>query len=302
MGSTIARTRPNAAPPTGLAETSKLARPAFSTFQQHYSPKKSSVVKPPSSSYFAPPSTAESTATAGDSLGADATRVQTELLQLHLLHEASGTVQKQWDASAKRSLRSKFDEVSARLQGVQAEERQARERINIAALHEWDVGPGFAENVHVLSSTLREVPGLVEDGGRFAKQVESFEGWISWIGDVWNKREENDGQEGLEFAEGLGEAWKAESDALTRKLASLKRDLEGLHCPIGDSSAASVIRSSRRLVDGMLAELRIMRSVEQEVVERERSWVDARLGALTAEMEQSMASSAKVTDSKVAIG
>ncbi|OCL02927.1 hypothetical protein AOQ84DRAFT_303772 [Glonium stellatum] len=261
-------------------EGTRRPRPAFSTLQQHFTPKKT--VKALTSTFINPPAPDPA---AGGTMSVDVIRLQAELLQLHLLHESSAQNNKQWELSVKRKLHQKFDEVASMYQVMRDNERQTREQVNLRALQEWNSGSasfGLAENIQLLSAPLHELPGLVDPGGRYVRLVDDFEEWMNCVSRVWEKREHSlqAGVRDLDSAEGLGDAWKAENAALTRKLTVFSRDLETLTEPAPGSSVAAVVSSCRELLRGMLQELRIMQTIEAEVVSRERGWIEGGLAAL----------------------
>ncbi|ORY19870.1 hypothetical protein BCR34DRAFT_5950 [Clohesyomyces aquaticus] len=257
-------------------EPKKAPRPAFSTLQQHFTPRKAA--KAPTSTFLHPPASDPSVY----SLPPEILCLQAELLQLHLLHEASSHTTRQWELSAKRILHGKFDEVASLYQVMRANERQGQEQKNLRALREWSHGncsSGLIEHIQLLSAPLQELPSLVNSGGRFTRLVDDFARWIVWVEDIWAAREdavtEQAGDSGS--AEGLGDFWKAENAALTRKLISFLSNLDRLTQPASGSSIAGVVSACKELLEGMLEELKTMLSIETSVVAKEKDWVEKRL-------------------------
>ncbi|KAJ4293075.1 hypothetical protein N0V90_008357 [Kalmusia sp. IMI 367209] len=80
-------------------EPRKLARPAFSTLQQHFTPKKTG--KAHISTFLH--ATAEP---ANQFLAPDVISLQNELLQLCILHESSTSIQTRWELSAQQTLKT----------------------------------------------------------------------------------------------------------------------------------------------------------------------------------------------------
>ena len=123
-------------------------RPAFSTLQQHFSPAKNTAPKPRVAAILAPPAS-PSKKPANIVLSAETSRLQTTLLQLHLLHRDAAAVTAEWHASARKTL------VGERFSALAAEHAElaqmASERaatVNAAALQAW------AENQSSSSSDL----------------------------------------------------------------------------------------------------------------------------------------------------
>lgn len=261
---------------------SKPSKPAFSTLQQHFTPKKAP--KPLTSSIVAP-ATSESPTI--PSLSAETVRLQTELLQLHLLHESSHAVQQQWQHSASRKLQKHFEEVAALYEAIREAETQNQEQRNVAALRDWSSGgttSGFTENVQILGSVLAELPALMDQDGRYTRLQEAFEAWASWIEDIWSARTSQVSAPApasvprqFEFAEELNDAWHVEQAVLARKLSQLSRDMDALVAPPDGSTLADVVRVCRTLVSGALEETRCMSIIERAYMTREREWVEGTL-------------------------
>lgn len=254
-------------------------RPAFSTLQQHFTPRKTG--KAPTSTFLHPAAPdAGSSTIAPETVG-----LQIELLQLHLLHQSSANANSQWELSTKKHLHRKFDEVTSLYQVMRENERQGQEQKNIRALRDWsgaNSSCGLAEHIQLLSGPLQELPTLVGPDGRFGRLVNEFHQWIAWVEEVWAAREDDAAQRGgvLHSAEGLGDSWKAENATLTRKLTSFSRDLDKLTQPAPGSSIARIVSTCKELVGGILSELQTMQSIEAGVVAKEGDWVEAQLKAI----------------------
>lgn len=258
-------------------ETTKTARPAFSTLQQHFTPRKTG--KAPTSTFLHP-----APASGDNSLPPEILSLQSELLQLHLLHATSAEVSQQWHASARRTLHNKFEEVASLHQAMLEYERAGQEQKNLQALLEWSTGTsslGLVEYIQILSGPLHELPSLLEPGGRAERLTNEFEHWVSRVEGFWSARHSatiNDGN--MESVEGLGDSWKAENAALTRKVTSFARDLDQVHQPVSGSSIASLVDTCRKLLRGLADELHVMHTIEAVVGSKEKEWVEARLQAI----------------------
>lgn len=260
-------------------EPKKAARPAFSTLQQHFTPRK--VGKAPTATFLHPLAV-----TTGNTLPPELVALQMDLLQLHLLHKNAAEVSRCWEMSAKRALRSKFDETSSMYQVMLEQERSGQEQKNLQALLEWTgdkASASLVKHIQVLSGPLHELPSLVQTGGRFQRHVSAFEQWFTWGEDVRVARQ-NRTEASLGSIEGLGDAWKAENSALMRKLTSFSRDLSGLSQPAAGSSIAFIVECCETLLDGLLAELQVMQTIETDVVSKEKEWVETRLQGIAADI------------------
>lgn len=230
---------------------------------------------------------------ASGQLSAGTLHLQAELLQLHLLHERSAATEEQWERSAERKLRRKFDATTAAHRALRAKERRVQEHASKSALQEWAASTtslGFAEDVQTLAAALREPPALLAGGGRYARLADEYEAWIDRSGIARGRRGPTaaDEPDALRLARGLGDAWKAENASLTRKLAVLARSVERVAPPAEGSGIAAVLGCCRGLLGGMLAGLRTMLEIEAEVVAWGKERVEADLAAVARDMEASL--------------
>lgn len=252
----------------------KNTRPAFSTLQQHFTPRKTG--KAPTATFLHP-----APVSGPQILPPEISTLQIELLQLHLLHQSCNDVCKQWELGAKRSFRARFEEVASLYQTMLEHERAGQEQKNLQSLIEWSSGrssKGLAEHIQALSEPLHELPSLVEPGGRVQRLVGEFEHWISWVQEVRRARQSATGDmAGSRTIEGLGDPWKAESTSLVRKLTTFARALDSLDAPAPGSSLLCIVDSCKALLGGILEELQIMQMIEANLVAKEKFWVEDRL-------------------------
>ncbi|KAK4217979.1 hypothetical protein QBC37DRAFT_413682 [Rhypophila decipiens] len=255
---------PAADPVSTTSDNPPPHRPAFSTLQQHYSPAKSLAPKPLTSTYLAPPS--PSKLPSNVALSAEISRLQTELLQLHLLHRDAHAVTGQWRSSAKHKLGDRFANTVKLDQQVGKIEESVVETENLRALVDWGSshggGGGLESKIQMLDEIVCGLWALGEPpGGRYTRVVRRFEKWASRVKEVSEARKlfdrvragEGDGQqvmkellgnEGLadllllSSAEEIGGGakkvllldaeWKEECAMLVRRLTEWRRMLKGL--------------------------------------------------------------------------
>ncbi|KAH7079061.1 hypothetical protein BKA63DRAFT_257535 [Paraphoma chrysanthemicola] len=254
-------------------EQTRTARPAFTTLQQHFTPRKTG--KAPTSTFLHP-----APAPSVSSLPPEIVSLQSELLQLHLLHQRLAEIDQQWEASAQRSLHKKFEEVASLHQAMLERERAGQEQKNIQALVQWTDGASSSkliQYVQVLSGPLHELPGLVEPGGRLQRLMGVFQDWVSRVDNTWVARLNFDSNNSVE---GLGDSWRAENAALTRKVISFSRDLDQISPPSSESSIACIVDTCKIMLKGLADELDVMQAIEAEVAVREKEWVAGRLQAI----------------------
>ncbi|KAB5570217.1 hypothetical protein GE09DRAFT_1217656 [Coniochaeta sp. 2T2.1] len=268
------------------------AKPAFTTLQQHFTPAKSLAPKPLTSTFLAPPS--PSKLPTNVAISAETARLQTELLQLHLLHRGAVFVRQEWEASAREKLGSKFDAVVRMEKEVGEEERRVVGGVNVAALLRWagegdgegdgQGRGGLDEKVGLLDGVLTTVWELGERGGRYTRLVRRFERWVGGVREIISSREglEGGGEE-VRFITDLDASWKADCEGLARKLGVCKgtigvlsqgretREVEEKKG--GSSSLDRILEGVGQLVEDMLTEMELMMSIEREAVREENEWV-----------------------------
>ncbi|KAI1752376.1 hypothetical protein F4782DRAFT_501613 [Xylaria castorea] len=180
-------------------------RPAFNTNQKHYSPAKSLAPKPLTSTFLAPPSPSKQPVNVA--LTAETSRLQTELLQLSLLHREAHGVSASWHASARSKLGARFGELAAADRALRAAERDGAEARGLRDLLRWaDAGPekengGTAggdkkrnnrarerlpleEKIQLLDQILNGAWALGEPGGRYQRTVRAFEDWALRVAEI----------------------------------------------------------------------------------------------------------------------
>ncbi|GKT80878.1 LOW QUALITY PROTEIN: hypothetical protein ColTof4_13301 [Colletotrichum tofieldiae] len=278
-------------------------RPAFNTLQQHYSPAKSLAPKPLTATYLAAPS--PSKLPANVALTAETARLQTELLQLHLLHRDLPQTTAEWHASARAGLAARHASLGTSSAGLARLEADAAERLNVAALRRWAQPPPGARGsaaalehrVQRLDALLTALWSLDAPGGKHNRLVRAFERWASALPDLEAARaraEDSadpsallDANADVRFGGGLDARWKEEAAALARKLGGWDAQLRELeYAEVGEDEGGgsggskTQVSSLKRMLDGcgslvrdMLDELAVMEEIEAAAVERETEWI-----------------------------
>ncbi|KAI9839134.1 MAG: hypothetical protein M1819_003127 [Sarea resinae] len=268
-------------------QSSRLSRAAFSTLQQHYSPKK------PASKTITTNSLPSSTA-AATPLSPETYQIQTELLQLHLLHQSAAKTHDQWESSARGRLRELFTRTASDYRNLREAEQDQIKKANLVALSDWaspahsgvtslSFGLGLPEKAQLLGQIVTEISHLTDQpGGRFTKYEKDFAQWVTRVQDVWGGRE--GGSHNADFLEGLGSGWHTESLVLERKLISFVRDLEGLGEAADGSSLAAILTACRIMAENLRNEIGVMQDIEREIMASERRWIEDGLRGIADEI------------------
>ncbi|PGH16071.1 hypothetical protein AJ79_02051 [Helicocarpus griseus UAMH5409] len=243
----------------------RASKPQFSTLQQHYSPKKGPKTKQP----VPTTSTASSTTTTKTEPGTDPASpshtdpyiaaLQTELLQLHLLHANSLQARRDWESSAEQKLRKQHKAVMSKYHALLAREEAAQRYVNNLALNKLAEDAkmhnkgnkssyDFSDQIQVLSRVVQDVAALTDArGGRYSSCVRVFEEWFAHVSQVRQERSrmrksavgsgggddggDDDGSgsgSNCDFIDPLNSKWKEEVVALGAKLELCARELDCL--------------------------------------------------------------------------
>lgn len=262
-------------PSIGLLPPKQGQRPAFSTLQQHFTPKKAT--KAPTASFLVP---APSKQDGDNTVPGEINRLQTELAQLHLLHRSSITVQAQWEKSAERSLQRRFEGLSKQHVELKEIACESQALINQSTLLAWcqhlsDVE--IAQKVQILSRCIVEICSMLGSDSKSSRIVKMFEAWsirASWIQKTRRHSTHGVGQ-ALRFVESIGESWKAEVDILNTKLSCLSRELKSLGRVREGSSISRVLVMLQSIVSNITRELDLIGNIEHEVMTQDTAWVQA---------------------------
>ncbi|PLB41475.1 nagb/rpia/CoA transferase-like protein [Aspergillus candidus] len=279
------------------------SRTQFSTYQQHFSPKKAT--RPPPAAAPPPPSASGPALDPSLILPSSAPELaalQTELLQLNLLHLCSTRQDAEWKADAETHLRSKYDAVAKSYRVIVGQEKDHQRQINGQALQHWvqncqehNGHQGFAEQIQVLSQVAQEVCDLTESpGSRYPRIVQDFEEWFLQAEEIQDYRAHppppGDPAPAAVFIDPLDGAWKESAHALGLKLEHCLRQLQSLDI-LGYGAIeeqleqSALVRTARRLdemIAMMVEELTVIRRIESDVVKSERRWVSELAQQLTA--------------------
>lgn len=280
--------RPPRADMTGKPKISNDERPTFSTYQQHFTPRKGT--KAPTASFLVKPSTKDA---ADDDLSPEYTCLQMELAQLHLLHRSSNAIQMEWEQSAQTSFKRKVHQLSKHQAIVQDLERKKEASINYPALRDWGQSTPsveFAERVRVVSKNLHDICILLDSGGKYHRVVDVFESWFTAASNIRHTRGYSIAGAKTEFAfvEDLEDGWKAEVASLERKLTAASRELQRLGNPTEGSSIATIMSWLKSVTGSMLEELGSMRGVEHDLMVLETLWIEQEVAKMTTDFESEL--------------
>ncbi|PWY95720.1 hypothetical protein BO94DRAFT_506924 [Aspergillus sclerotioniger CBS 115572] len=282
--------------PPSPSPTTARSRAQFTTYQQNFSPKKAAQAATATTLADSPAEDADSTLIS--SFWPEVAALQTELLQLSLVHLSSFRQHAEWKSNAEAQLRSEYDSVANDYRAALSEEKGYQRRLNGQALHYWlensrerDGQQGFAEQIRVFSQVTEEVYNISDSlGGRYAAIVQEFEAWFQKVEDIRTYRlHQGGGLDQVVFIDPLNQSWRDETSTLVMKLELCLRQLQSLdilgYGEAGPLSGSALFRTATSLEDManmMIEELNTIRKIESDVVKSERVWVSQLARQLTA--------------------
>ncbi|KAH3141545.1 hypothetical protein KXW18_001979 [Aspergillus fumigatus] len=250
------------------------ARPSgqFTTYQQQFSPRK--VVRPAASSV------ASASAHGEDSLiptsWPEIAALQTELLQLSLLHSSSLQQMAALEAESEEQLQTKYDAVAKTYRAMVGEEKKRQRLLNGQALNRWlenasEHGgrPNFAAQIQAFSQLVQEVCDLTDSlEGKYTMLVQKFEEWfrkVQAIESMRLHRQQGDANH-VVFIDPLDRVWKDEVHVMIVKLEQGLRQLQSLDITDYDGpepalADAALVRTAKGLdvmIASMVDELKVI--------------------------------------------
>lgn len=267
-----------------VTESSEPEKPAFSTLQQHFTPKRAP--KDPAQSFSSKLQAEQHTA---DRLSLEYVELKLELLQLHMLHRNSSTIQQEWQCSAEDRFRARFVALALAHKSLTAKEGEFQEQINASAFIAWGSGTDgltVEHKVLVLSSILSEVWDLSEPNGKYSCLLESFEHWHTGACRVLElQRQPNGSHTGLVSSmEGIGDGWKAEVALLQPRIHMFHEQIRALGEVQPQSDLARCLSGISSMLSNMMEELDLVQRIEGQVVLQGQTWMKKSIDRLAADV------------------
>lgn len=263
-----------------------VVKPAFSTYQQHFSPKKKSTSPTPGvliANHRLNPSTEHSDESQSLSRLAD------ELLQLQLVYHCSARRLGEYEQSIRSSLRKEYTEViteQARISSLESEQKHA---VALASFHDWlktsDREATFTEieRIQALSDSVNLVDELCRPGSPFNIVTEHFDVWYEEVAEVIARRinQHIPASEELLIVRPLDNSWSSTCQNLIHQLQRNMVSLSNVGVSLVDQNLSETIRKHVEKSQLMLDEILFCKGVEMEVLDMEENWTKATLEQLT---------------------
>ncbi|EFE44330.1 conserved hypothetical protein [Trichophyton verrucosum HKI 0517] len=309
-----AKSRPQSSGrPSSYYPGSKLAGAPSPTYQARFGlkkPSKSTTNSP--ETLFENPS--PSPTPPEDQLSPEQTlALQTELLQLHVLHSQGLQTKAKWEAHAERHYRKLHESVKAsyrreqeryKYQNLQAVKKFEEKSRSLSSGHDFTIQMG------ILSRVIQEVTHLTEsEDSQYNTVVGVFEEWTQHVAKLKQSRElkddgevnrdkllsniDEDGE--MQFIDPLPPQWKEDIAALSVQLSQLAGNLDDLDIPkttetdkfgrpvdFSESALLKTVTGHKSLVSSMIEELDMIYSIEMEIMEFEILWMERALESVGA--------------------
>ena len=266
------------------------SKPQFSTFQQHFSPKKTVKVPAPSVSggqsdlqhatRTISPATRKHSEPGHETatVSPEISRLQDELLQLQLMHDSSHSRQKKYLDNTRRNFEDQFAALSQDHRELAAQEHAYYMKSNCMALQQW-LSEGelpSLEKMQALARCVQEVTTITAPNSNLRIVMEEFETWFERMILISNSR--CSGTALLEYNDilvgPLSQEWHDSVALLHRKLDHCSQVLSNLGSARKGSGLAMVLDTHKLFVDDLRAELAYSSAIEEITLQQEQVWID----------------------------
>ncbi|RJE18652.1 hypothetical protein PHISCL_09012 [Aspergillus sclerotialis] len=290
-----------ATPVTASPATKKVETPSSSAQRQKTQTQTSMYQRPSSPKKPIKPSVSTAAPSTATHPGADQSLIpsswpevatlQTELLQLSLLHSSAVQRNIDWQAESEAILREKYNSVAETYRSILGDENERQRKLNAQALNIWlknsrerSNRQAFPEQVQLLSQIIQEVSNLSDNGGRYTTAIQEFEAWFTAVEEIKESRSRSGTESTADnidlFIGPLNQDWKDEINALLMKLELSSRQLQSLDIlgygefeQLQDSALLRTAVGLRDLMDMMIREIKTICAIEADIVRIERGWV-----------------------------
>ena len=261
--------------PGAKTRLSSISKPQFSTYQQHFSPRKQSLQAEP---IIAPPITCHV-----NTDFTQATALQDELLQLEWMYLSAHKTLQEWMESGERNISEQHKKYFQEVRNVKKIEQNQQSRINSVALRDWlamDTSKLSSQKVESLSQCVQTLTDLAQPYERLSDVLAQFEAWYDDMLDTLGNRSGNSQSQHARFLRPLGQAWAETSATLAREFECCLRNLDLLGSVDGSSGLGLVLDSHARFTKGILDELNVMQLIQSMVLQQEDDWITREISRL----------------------
>ncbi len=261
----------------GKAPVLSTTKPAFSTYQKQFSPRKPATAPFPSD--LASDQVAIRAGTTGCvSSPTDIQNLKDELLQLSLVHEKSAATLQSYETSMKLHLTSGYEVVEEQLRLLKSLRRDRQATTNALAMSEWlekerraqnaaSIGP---DTLLLLAHILKELQDVSKEDGPLEDSMQIFEGWWAYTSSRRSTRDADnlvngDDRQGqgdlLRNSSAVSPQWSALVSSVEDRIRACAASLGDLQRPPEASSIGLLTKMYTILAEQILQEIGVCRDI-----------------------------------------
>jgi hypothetical protein len=271
--------------PGAKTRMTSISKPQFSTYQQHFSPRKQSLQAEP---MIAPPINCHVNTELTQT-----TALQDELLHLEWMCLSAHKTLQEWMESGERNINEQHKKYFQEVCNVKKIEHNQQSRINGVALRDWlavDTSKLSSQKVESLSQCVQTLADLAQPYERLFDVIAQFEAWYDNTLDTLANRSGDSQSEDARFLLPLSQAWAETSVTLVQEFESCLRNLDLLGSCDGSSGLGLVLDSHTRFTKGILDELNVMQLIHSMVLQQEDDWIACEISQLSVGKDNSKVS------------
>lgn len=251
------------------------ARPQFSSYQQHFTPRKQNLQLEP----VKVPQNFSQTGMDFNYI----TALQNELLQLQWMFLSSRKTLKAWTESGFRKIKEQQEKHIQDACNVKSIEQSQQDLVNGAVLRDWlarDKEQQWFNRVESLSQCVQTLTELTQPYERLSDVMNQFEAWYEITRNILDGRLGDSQREEFRCIRPLGQPWAETVAALVQVLESCLRNLEQLGGGDDASGLGLVLDGHTRFNKTVLEELDAMQLIHATVLKQENDWIRIELSGI----------------------
>jgi len=271
-------------------------KPAFNTYDKHYSPKKINS-RPAASPTLATLNVTASLQQASRSIEPPPNAkglFADELLQLSLLQHRAGGTLREYEASISAQLDAAAETIKRDMRVLMDLERARQSHVNAQAVMRWIGRVNDLSTVQRVSARLlavahcvKELDETIQEDGPLQKVMKEFVQWHVLVASKGKNRDTfDDKQDETPSIAPLNSSWAASVESIKAKMNACRDLLAELQETSDESSISRLIAMHHRVAGQTLQAIDTCRAVEGLILQQEKDWIQTSLTIAIAEAER----------------
>lgn len=260
----IRRTSPELSESASLNTKLARTRPQFSTYQQHFTPKR--VPKALTEDVKDPHLEGDPS----HSVSIETSQLQDELLQLSLIYTSAHLAKREWEQNAKKQMQRQFKRIVRQSEEQAFTEQTQQTHHNLDTLQQW-LNQGShppTEKLEVLSQYIRDIKNLMRSDGKAMYVIKTFQEWLSLVTSATDSKDDQE----VTSIDPLGSLWKDQAQAAIQALEHCQRQLQKLGPTDITGAIGKTLDYHAKIATQTIAELNLMLEVEGMTLEYVREY------------------------------